>query len=413
MNKSWCPVPWNNVSIKNDGNYRVCVYSNTDQETYGLLRDDDGEVMNASITRPRDARNSETLKKLRLQMLRGERSSVCQRCNSEDDLKIRSHREWATYKYEKVISLRKCSELTAADGSIRVEDFGVNQIDLRFGNTCNLKCRSCSPTESSQWYEDWKLIGREPRDHSFSWHSEESIEKVLEDIDGIKMIHISGGEPLYVKQHTSFLEKLIDSGRAERVHLDYNSNLTKLPPRVLSLWRKFDKVNVGVSIDGVGRVNDYIRYPADWKTVIANFDTLREQQNVKCWFTSTIMIYNVYYLPELIEWVLEKNPHGNFFNSINLHLLRHPSSLCIQNLPVPVKYKVASKLNSWANSLGGHHSQTIKTLVDGYIEFMLERDTENFERFIHVSKILDKSRNQDLKTQLPELYDLIREYYDK
>jgi len=346
-------------------------------------------------------------------MLRGERSTICQRCNSEDDLKINSHREWASYKYEKVISLDKCQKLTAEDGSIKPAEFDVNQIDLRFGNMCNLKCRSCSPSESSQWYDDWKLIGKEPRDHSFVWHSDESIQKILDDISNVKMVHISGGEPLYVKQHITFLEKLIETGRASKIHLDYNSNLTKLPPRVLSLWKNFGKVHVGVSIDGVGRVNDYIRYPSDWSTVIKNFDTLSEQENVKCWFTSTIMIYNVYYLPELIDWVLEKVPHSNMFNSINLHLLRSPSHLNIQSLPVPVKYKIATKLNSWANSHTSYHKNTISTLIDGYIEFMLERDIDRFRRFVEVTKILDKSRNQDFKSQLPELYNLVSEYYDR
>lgn len=412
MNNSWCPIPWNSVSIKNDGDYRVCVYASSDLESRGLLRDDHGSVLNASVVRPNDARNSATLKKLRLQMLAGERSKVCQRCNSEDDLKIKSHREWAARQYTDLIDLRKCADLTSEDGSIDVQDFDVNQIDLRFGNACNLKCRSCGPTESSQWYEDWKLIGRELKDHSFVWHSEESINKILEDIDGIKVIHVSGGEPLYVKQHTSFLETLISTGKSKNIVLDYNSNLTKLPPRVLSLWKKFDKINVGVSIDGVGGVNDYIRYPSDWKRVIANFDTLKNLEYVKCWFTSTIMIYNVYYLPELIEWVMQKYPSTNLFNSINFHVLRYPSYLCIQNLPIEVKYKVAYKLNSWSNSLIGGNADTIKTLIDGYIEFMLERDIDNFAAFVRVSKILDKSRGQDMRKQLPELYELINEYYD-
>ena len=35
----------------------------------------------------------------------------------------------------------------------------------------------------------------------------------------------------------------------------------------MGLWENFRHVSVGVSIDGVEKVNDYIRYPSKWKNI--------------------------------------------------------------------------------------------------------------------------------------------------
>ena len=423
LNKSWCPIPWNNCSIKNNGDYRVCVYANSDRKSRGLLgygmpAEENPSKYNAVYSGPNDVRNADILKRVRFNMLNGIKDEMCVRCNVEDAHDIPSARKWAVNEFKNTITLDKCKEKTNYDGSINPKDFDISLIDLRFGNVCNLKCRSCWPGESSAWSEDWEALGEPSPGDSYNWYSDEAVDRIVDSIGNIKQIHISGGEPLYLKQHTTFLEKLIDRGMNKKITLDYNSNLTKLPPRIIELWKQFKQVRVGVSVDGYNGVNDYIRYPSKWKDVIVNFDKLRQLDNCKSWFTTTVMIHNIIYLPDLFEYVLNNYPTSKLNTIINLHLLRNPAHLNIQTLPLAVKQKVAAKLDRWLVSefVAKQPDQVRLELtnhIDGFVEFMLDDFNYTFKKFVTVTETLDKLRNQNFRNDLSELYDMMQDEYEE
>ena len=79
-----------------------------------------------------------------------------------------------------------------------------------------------------------------------------------------------GGEPLLIHQHYDFLNELVERGRAPFVTLEYNTNLSIVPEKALKLWEHFKKVKLGVSLDGVGPINDYIRHPSKWSVMERN-----------------------------------------------------------------------------------------------------------------------------------------------
>ena len=46
------------------------------------------------------------------------------------------------------------TETTKEDGEL--SDFKMKYMDIRFSNLCNMKCRSCGPSCSSQWAQEFK-----------------------------------------------------------------------------------------------------------------------------------------------------------------------------------------------------------------------------------------------------------------
>ena len=54
----------------------------------------------------------------------------------------------------------------------------------------------------------------------------------------------------------NYWKKIIEEKRASKTHLQYNTNLTILPQKVLSLWKHFKSIELSVSLDGIGKVND-------------------------------------------------------------------------------------------------------------------------------------------------------------
>ena len=156
MNNSWCPIPWGQISVHNSGEYRSCIQARSCKKTRGILRDKNGTVMRADTHSINDVRNSPLLKEVRKSMLEGKQHEMCIRCNREDATDVPSRRRnairdyYVKYNYD----IWKSMSSTNNDGSI-YEDHPVIEYDIRLGNLCNLKCRMCHPSESTQWYDEW------------------------------------------------------------------------------------------------------------------------------------------------------------------------------------------------------------------------------------------------------------------
>jgi len=437
-NKSWCPIPWNSVSTRLNGYYRLCSQSHADKVTMGIFRDKDGSILNAKHNTVEEARNCELVKDVRSAMLRGEMHTACSRCNQEDELGIPSRRQWSKTEVNQV-TYDECAIHTSDDGTIDTSLFGLREADIRFGNFCNIKCRSCWPGESTAWYEDWYGLGNKKfnvnpdtvhlsnhegkilatNDGDFRWYEQSDLLSCISATKTIKKIHISGGEPVFIKKHQEFLEMLVASGASQGIIIDYNSNITNIPDRILSLWTNFLEVRIGASIDGVGEVNDYIRYPSRWSAIEKNYKKLSTMKNCNHWVASTVMAYNILYLPELLDWVFSVHHMDDvrdISNVINMHLLRHPLHLNVQVLPPEIKEHIRSRIENWLEGqtvavLNDHIRTQLASLVRGYLRYMLAQDLSNeFKSFLRFTRSLDEMRNESINTMLPELASLLRKH---
>jgi organic radical activating enzyme len=397
----------------------------------GIFRDKDGNILNAGNNSIDEIRNCNLVKEVRSCMLRGELHQACSRCNQEDALGIPSRRQWSKTEINQ-ITLEDCIKHTDEDGTIDPSKFGIREADIRFGNFCNIKCRSCWPGESTAWYDDWYMLGKKKfnvnpdtvylsevsgaviarNDDGFRWYEKSDIFSVLSNTDTVKKIHMSGGEPIFIKKHLEFLEMLIESGLSSSLIIDYNSNITNVPKKVLDLWTNFHEIRMGASIDGIGNVNDYIRHPSKWEKIEQNFKRISELKNCRLWSATTVMIYNIFYLPEILEWLFSINDMrtvDDLSKIINLHLLRNPSYLNIQALPMDIKHEIADRLEKWLSAdwairVNDKVNAQVCSIVNGYIKYMLSTDlSESFQEFLVFTKSLDEIRKEQFSDMLPEL----------
>ena len=76
-------------------------------------------------------------------------------------------------------------------------------------------------------------------------------------------------------------------------------------------WAKFRKSMICFSIDGMGDVYEKIRTPAKWNTVKKNLELFeklsRDLPQMVGVITPTVCTFNVYVIPELMKWILDKN----------------------------------------------------------------------------------------------------------
>ena len=376
-NDSWCPLPWAQVAVHNSGEFRSCIQARACRKTKGILKDENDNIMRAETTSIDEVRNAPLLKEVRKDMLDGKRHSMCVRCNNEDDAKMNSRRRNAIREYylKYDYDLFDSEASTEEDGTLVIKKAPVIEWDIRLGNLCNLRCKMCHPAESTQWYDEWfetqfkgfktdftqvelvKDKGKvKLKNDIYSWYGKSNFfEQFDSSSAGTRKIYFSGGEPTLVENMYDMLQKLIDSGIAKDMELEYNINLTNIPRRAIDLWHEFKEVTIGCSIDGVGKINEYIRAPSKWDKIDENIKWLdaNTKPNIVLFNTFTWQILNAVEVFDLVKYQIENNftKFNSTVNSVffSMHFLHSPDYLNVKALPRELKEYVQHEFDKFDN----------------------------------------------------------------
>ena len=382
MTDTFCVLPWIHLATNASGNLRVCCNS-TPGENF-ILKDDSTpyKIYKDDL---QEAWNSNTYCDIRKTMLSNERPAMCIRCFREEDAGLESARQaWnKKWKEDKVYN--------------ETPTFDIKYIDLRLGNLCNLRCRMCNPYASSQWLKEWHLISDKlsKQEHArlkrLDWPNDKKTwDNLLPLLDTVDEVYLTGGEPTIIKEQYILLNYLIDNNIAHRVKLKYNTNLTNIPEELVVKWQSFKRVQLNCSIDAIGDLDRYIRYPSDWNTIVENFNILHKLKNIYIEIHCTVQMYNILRLQDLIAWVLPYDV------KIYFNILNHPNWLNIRVLPVHLKKDVEEKLQKY------YYLPKVKGIID-YMN--AENWTEHLDIFYQKTSILDESRNESLQSIITELYE--------
>ena len=438
MSDTFCPIPWIFQAVRNNGDIRICCQANV-TDNQGVVRHDDGTPFNVGRDDMSLARNATLMKEVRKNMLAGEWSPECGRCKTEELAGLNSRRQYEIDNWKFTIDDARLA--TVEDGSIEFPD--LKYYDLRFGNLCNLACRMCGPTDSHTWYEQWteyhgkeeykdthglvKLVrnskGRlETTD--YDWHGSESFwEQIEQNIPNIEHVYMAGGEPMMIERHYEFLQKCIDTGQSKKMILEYNTNMSNLPNRVLDMWTEFKQVRVGASIDGMGDVLEYQRWPIKWSQAYKNLQKLDEyaqrNPNIIAWLAFTVTAYNVWHVPEFMWWKLKESGFKKINSTtrrpiITHHVAHGPKRTNVKLLPIEVKHELSAYYRDWIikfeSEFDNNISNNAKQILNSILKFAAAEDLSNLvPEFVKFTKYLDKSRNQNILTIVPQYQNLFKE----
>ncbi|MDP9863643.1 MULTISPECIES: twitch domain-containing radical SAM protein [Streptosporangium] len=359
---SMCVLPWIHLCASIDGVYgRCCVddamyhnelYEQQDEPEFTLKEDAIGCSPRSRYARDNpdrvmgveEAFNSPNMKRTRLAMLAGERVAACSYCYHREDRGALSYRQEINERFRDTVDFDALAARTAADGT--VEDFPFF-LDIRFGNTCSLRCVMCTYPVSSGWgakkRPPWSSAVIDP------YRDDEELWKTLrENAHLIRRLYFAGGEPFMQPGHFALLDLLVETGNAGNVDIVYNSNLTVLPESVFPKFRHFKSVGIGASCDGVGEVFEKIRTGADWETFVGN--VRRAKTEVKLWLQVAPQRDNVWGLRDLLAFARDEGLDIDLAN-----VVQWPADFSVTNLPEAEKAAATDELTSlveWCAGLG-------------------------------------------------------------
>jgi MoaA/NifB/PqqE/SkfB family radical SAM enzyme len=281
-----CAIPWTNLEIRTDGGFTPCCMSSDDP----IL----GNIKNMTL---KQAFHGEEMQKLRSSLLAGERPDICRGCWKVEEKNLTSIR------MHNIKRLKKDFLLKYLDNPQPVT------LDIKFNNTCNFKCRICSPISSSLFaLEEHKFRGI-PLVVQDNWsESENFIDQMISHLPTIHNIDMYGGEPFLVKKFKEVLKLAVNHNHAKNIRLHYNSNGSVWPEHFLPYWSNFKQVDIHFSIDAVGRQFELQR-GGSWNEVEGNILRLKDLglSNLTISLMPTIGAMNVYYIDQVYDWAIK---HG-------------------------------------------------------------------------------------------------------
>jgi sulfatase maturation enzyme AslB (radical SAM superfamily) len=342
-NMTFCFSPWSNIDISPTGRMSPCCKFQT------------AEAPNIKDTSLAEYASSPWLTTVREQFINGEWPKECERCKIEEQSGIASKRELDYTRWEHHYR----------DYDLTSDQFITGSIS--FGNTCNLKCITCNADTSSKWYKESIAI----LDHKVDpvkFYRNNFVEEFVARSPDIKHLDITGGEPLIsgVDEQKKLLRHYIDTGRASSTTLHYTTNLTLFPDdEWWNIWQHFLEVDIQLSIDGVGKRYEYIRYPASWNTLESVLDLyliqFKQQSNIKLSISHTVSAYNIWYLDEFFDWCDSKGLPKPWLGRVH-----NPAHMRPSVWPAAVRDKIKEHLEkskyhdvqAWASLL--HHNDDSK-----------------------------------------------------
>jgi sulfatase maturation enzyme AslB (radical SAM superfamily) len=217
--------------------------------------------------------------------------------------------------------------------------------------------------------------------------SNNTIDEIKKLAPYIYVFLIQGGEPLVMKKQFEFLDYLVEHGHSKHITIEMNTNLTILGTtsnNILDYAGKFKHIDVSISLEGVGKYNDYIRRRSDWDTIESNLLKLRKV-TTKIGVFSTVSLLSVLHFDELILWCNQEDLDQTMF------VIDNPNELHPRHLPQPIKDKLIYKYES----LGGYNIITSALKLD--------RDPVKFRKAIEYIKATDVQYQTDIYDLYPEL----------
>jgi len=367
--KHACVMPFHHMAMRPDGQIFPCCIFRQEEVPDDL-----------NVAHP-DPFNHEYMNWLRQKMLNDEYVHGCKKCYEDEKHSARSMRTDLISPWGGDFGLPSEEE-----GLGRVKK--LTNIDLALSNVCNNKCRMCMPQLSTHWYSDAKKLGMEiPKGVITNNTIVDSY-----DLSDLRFIKVLGGEPM---MEQAKLKKVLNKCTLENITILLVTNVSILPDdELLDLLKQCKNVNIDLSIDSYGKLNEFLRKDSNWQNVYNNIQWYKEHfDNINV--HSAISAYNVNKLHEIINFCVEQKLYHECV------VVDGPQWMQPRNLPNEIKSWLLDYLEDLENNTTVIYKKIINLLKN---EMKTDGD---FGLFVRNDAQFNKIRNEHWMDKNEELWNRI------
>ena len=296
------------------------------------------------------------------------------------------------------------------------------QIDL--GNHCNSACVMCAPASSSRLASEFHRIGFIDRLPVLNWTEDSSRVDMLIDLlsktTDLAYLHFIGGETLITPGFKKILQALMKHEFRHNITVGLTTNLTVWDPEINHMLGEFKQVNLGMSIDSMTRVNDYVRYPSDIHAVTEIMHQWIDLSRAHDWIPTIRTTPTALTAGELLA--IYKFALTNHIGIESCNFLDEPQVLRMSVLPPSIREPISDEITHWLqdqkintetvinNRDPNHVQQSILQDAVSYVNYLDQcpDETHLLPAMTQYLKKLDQSRGNCVLDYLPEYEELFR-----
>jgi len=477
LNPTFCILPWMHVQYKPSGQSKLCcrydtvhelkkftkydghnsldkfndpefVKENSDHNILSLVN----QRLNLTIQKHsiKDTFNSEYWEAARTNTVEFKEITGCHKCYQEEKIKSSDS--------DVPVSMRLGSAVLYNNGYLHKKpDHPTHKLEfleVGFGNYCNLACLTCNSTLSTTWHDNEVSLNNSLENTQYASKLKREVFPKLDNlkfdldddhIKSLKIIKFTGGEPMINPEFTKFIEQIVTRGYPENINLEIYTNCSYIPsPKLLENLIKFKTVQLNLSIDAKGKLNDYIRFGSQWegdtKQTVSNaldfwINVAKENKNIPVIMSTTLSVLNILEVPTLMTWWLDKliassitikfkeeliddDSYQGFFK---LQPAFDPNYININILPS----KYYSEVLEWIVNLRREFTTMYPSLpeVPESIRFSLrkleqliiksEGNKENARLFLEYTEKMDAIRKNSINDYIPQLVEKVKAFLNE
>ncbi len=433
FNKTFCSSPWFHVRLTYDGSYETCRWATQPVRQHS--------IQEQSLLK---YYNSEQMKSLRSQLLAGEAPQHCSTCYYEESFgklngRLRQLKKSAVDIDNFDLTVRSSPHYKHFEHSLHNRGLSTHrptdlQIDL--GNTCNSACIMCGPEASSRLEKDYQKLNKidsklfaNPKSYTAWTRDPALVDRLIQDlvaIPDLRYIHFLGGETLYEESFYTICDRLIEHGLAKHIIVGITTNGTIYNNRIQKFINEFKEFHLGISIESVTTLNDYIRWPSQIDNVLANIDQFLNlrSSNPGLYISLRITpnVFSVYEIDRLFKYMIDNQVIAESCN-----ILQHPGHLRMELIPDDIRIEVQNKLKSLidhykldkSNVINIRRSdqidQVIANVILDYYQFMCDYTVpENAayarQNLVQFLKAFEQLRGNSILDHVPQYEKFLRHY---
>ena len=347
-NHTFCAAAWFQLRNQQNGEYQPCCQINL-----GLSQFQGKVIHSWPETAPIDYLNSDYLRYLRQQLQLGNRVPECDRCWHKEDHGLRSLRQIMN---DLVTVNRSDTINTTWTQSYMRQKTNFDHdlllsVDVKLSNVCNFACMMCNPDDSTQIYSIWSknqdhaIVQEKLRLHpgylidiSRRYRSNQNYELLTNLLDKTPLhVKILGGEPLLDYAMLEVLQA-VPEHKKSHISLLFVTNGSVDLVEFSKQLSDYKEINFVISIDGVNRVQDYVRRGSRWPLIENNIQRWNRQHrpvDLHC----TIQCLNLLHVPGLLDW---SNQQGC---KITFGFVRDPEYLSLAVIPPALRSQIRTVLD--------------------------------------------------------------------
>ncbi len=302
IGRNFCYAPWTNLHINPQGDYKLCCA--------GKVAIDD--LRKSSIN---DALNNSKIIAIKQAVFSNQYHANCQTCVTQEKHSDFSERDWYND-----IAQNDAINLNS------IQDSYLQNLDIRWSNTCNLSCSYCGPDASSQWSA---LKNMKPERIDYSSTMSDILTFIDKNKSTLKNLALLGGEPLLQKENELLLD-VIDAD--VNINLITNLSVPLENNRIVKKLLEKNKVIWDVSFETVEEKFEYVRHGSSWELITQNIryiqNAIKNRPGHLIGITGQYSVYNALDLSQINRYFVENNYPQPRWNE-----LTYPHILAVASLP--------------------------------------------------------------------------------